>query len=432
MKDGGIGTPATRASIIETLLRREYIERKGKNLVPTPQGQALVLTLPVEVLKSPKLTGSWEEKLTRVSLGQYPRASFMAEVRDFTAQTVKDILGSSGQPSRPVAAGPPSSGGGAAQTAGPSAYAAPAGGASGASLGPCPVCGKPVHEGAKAYSCESGRSCSFVIFKTIAGKNVRDRLAAFLLTGQRTQTFQGFKSKAGKTFAAALQLNAQGQVELHFDNAPASPSASASPRTLVAAPAAPPVAPPAAQTDGLSEDEAPPTKAKKRAKPKAAPVEPAEAPTSPAEPPASPKPKATKKKTKPAEPAEEALSQLQSSQSAAALTQSPEPLTQSPEPLTQAPNALTQAPEASHAGIEGRTCPLCDQGALVKGRRGWGCSRWREGCKFVLWFDQDGLTLDDAHAHALLDGLSVEVRGPQGAATLRLSLYAPTFIVKQP
>jgi hypothetical protein len=50
----------------------------------------------------------------------------------------------------------------------------------------------------------------------------------------------------------------------------------------------------------------------------------------------------------------------------------------------------------------------------------------------VLWFDQDGLTLDDAHAHALLDGLSVEVRGPQGAATLRLSLYAPTFIVKQP
>src|SRR5690606_38912411 len=80
MKDTGLGTPATRASVIETLLRREYITRVKQHLVPTELGIALIESLPVTSLASPELTGIWEARLARIARGEESRAAFMADI----------------------------------------------------------------------------------------------------------------------------------------------------------------------------------------------------------------------------------------------------------------------------------------------------------------------------------------------------------------
>ena len=94
MKDAGLGTPATRAAIIETLLRREYIAREKKSLVATPKGIALIKMLPSPLLKSADLTGQWERKLSLMSRREYDLADFMAEVRAMVTELVTQIANS--------------------------------------------------------------------------------------------------------------------------------------------------------------------------------------------------------------------------------------------------------------------------------------------------------------------------------------------------
>jgi DNA topoisomerase III len=98
MKDAGLGTPATRASIIETLLKREYIVREKKSLVATPKGIALIRMLPTPLLKSAELTGRWEQRLAQMARGQYPRDAFMNEVKGMVAELVEQIAGSRVEP----------------------------------------------------------------------------------------------------------------------------------------------------------------------------------------------------------------------------------------------------------------------------------------------------------------------------------------------
>ncbi|MBK7759122.1 MAG: hypothetical protein IPI35_22555 [Deltaproteobacteria bacterium] len=95
MKRGGLGTPATRAAILETLLRRGYIHRVERELRPTPQGRALIEALPVEELRSAKLTGQWEARLAAMAEGEGGRDDFMQDLRAFTAMLVGRILGAS-------------------------------------------------------------------------------------------------------------------------------------------------------------------------------------------------------------------------------------------------------------------------------------------------------------------------------------------------
>jgi DNA topoisomerase-3 len=95
MKDGGLGTPATRASIIETLLKRGYVQREGKMLAATPVGEGLIDALPVEALRSPELTGAWESRLTAMARGNEARARFMADIADFVTRAVNDLRGAS-------------------------------------------------------------------------------------------------------------------------------------------------------------------------------------------------------------------------------------------------------------------------------------------------------------------------------------------------
>ncbi|HEX8072856.1 MAG TPA: DNA topoisomerase III [Pyrinomonadaceae bacterium] len=93
MKDAGLGTPATRANIIETLLKREYVTREKKSLRATPKGAALIKLLPAPLLKSPELTGRWEQKLALMVRGAYAHADFMAEVKGMVAELVAQIGG---------------------------------------------------------------------------------------------------------------------------------------------------------------------------------------------------------------------------------------------------------------------------------------------------------------------------------------------------
>lgn len=98
MKDSGLGTPATRASIIETLLKREYIAREKKSLVATPKGIALIKMLPSTLLKSAELTGSWEQKLSRMARREYARDQFIREVKDMVCGLVTQIAKSQLEP----------------------------------------------------------------------------------------------------------------------------------------------------------------------------------------------------------------------------------------------------------------------------------------------------------------------------------------------
>jgi DNA topoisomerase III len=98
MKDMGLGTPATRATIIETLLKRAYVAREQKSLVATPKGVALITMLRSPLLTSAELTGQWEQKLARMVRGEYEREVFMREVRVMVADLVAQIAGTAMEP----------------------------------------------------------------------------------------------------------------------------------------------------------------------------------------------------------------------------------------------------------------------------------------------------------------------------------------------
>ncbi len=205
MRGAGLGTPATRAAILQTLLNRGYVERKGRELWSTDRGQVLIASVPVDELKSPELTGRWESRLTEMAEGKEPRLGFMAAVREHTARIVAAI----------AAAEPPAAAAVGAREAEPS-------------LGDCPVCGRPVRERKSVYSCDTGRDCSFVVFKKVAKRAVSKRTVKQLLSGERTGVLNNFKSKKGTSFSAALTLDEDGKVKFVFP--PRSPTGEACPK----------------------------------------------------------------------------------------------------------------------------------------------------------------------------------------------------------
>ena len=142
MKDSGIGTPATRASIIERLVDVGYIERDGRALVATEKGIQVIRLLGEHKLTSPELTGSWERRLRLIEHAEDTRPAFMEDIKKFTTETVQELDKLKGvQIER-------------------------------AKLGPCPICGREITENRKGYSCWSREDpgCGFVIWKKKAGK----------------------------------------------------------------------------------------------------------------------------------------------------------------------------------------------------------------------------------------------------------------------
>jgi len=331
LKERGLGTPATRAAIIETLLRRGYIVRSQKTLSATDLGRYLIALIHDRALKSPEMTGEWEAKLREIEAGRLDRRRFMEEIVQYATELIRSggaplldasRLGSCprcgrsviegkrgygcsgwregcpfvlwkeyrGHPfdieevrelvqcrvlhrpvtfdgSGPVILGLTSSGAvteipvpsGRSQQTGqvteqhseqhtanardkrarrprrappaPDPGKSPmprsarpkrsaVGGAGGPTegIGLCPLCKREVMEREKAFGCNGWKEgCSFVIWKTIAGKKISARTARALLTKGKSAKMKGFKSRAGKKFDARLKLEA-GEVRFDFDS----------------------------------------------------------------------------------------------------------------------------------------------------------------------------------------------------------------------
>jgi DNA topoisomerase-3 len=205
MKDSGIGTPATRASIIELLVNREYVEREGRSLVATEKGIQVIRLLNGHRLTSPELTGSWEKRLGLIEQGEDSRESFMRDIAKFTTETVQELDKLKGvQIER-------------------------------AKLGPCPICGREIGENRKGYSCWSREDpgCGFVIWKRKAGKSLPVSVAKELIeslrqsrergeepgVGRTEKAVTGFRGRSGRTFRAKLRLEQtdEGKWRVEFD-----------------------------------------------------------------------------------------------------------------------------------------------------------------------------------------------------------------------
>jgi DNA topoisomerase III len=198
MKERGLGTPATRAEISETLIRREYIERAGKDLQPTPKGMSVVTMLAAHPITSAELTGDWEKQLVDIEHGKGEREQFMNEIAGFAKTTVEEIANLPDEKIRVERA----------------------------ELGLCPKCGAEtgeiIKENARAFGCTSWKSreepgCGFVIWKRVAGRTLTPEVARQLLEDGRTrEVLSGFRSRAGKPFRARLVLKEDGKVEFEF------------------------------------------------------------------------------------------------------------------------------------------------------------------------------------------------------------------------
>jgi DNA topoisomerase-3 len=193
MKDSGIGTPATRAAIIERLIQVGYIERDGRALVVTEKGLNVIRLLGEHALTSPGLTGEWEHRLAKIEVGDDSREAFMGDIVKFTQETVGELDAKLKDVRIPRA-----------------------------NLGPCPVCGRDIVENRKGYSCWSREDpgCGFVIWKSKAGKQLPVSVARELIkTGRTQKPVTGFKGRSGKGFRArlALQQAQDGKWRVEFD-----------------------------------------------------------------------------------------------------------------------------------------------------------------------------------------------------------------------
>jgi DNA topoisomerase-3 len=192
MKDSGIGTPATRASIIERLIQVGYIERDGRALVATEKGIQVIRLLGAHKLTSAELTGDWERRLGLIEHGEDTRPAFMGDIAKFTTETVQELDKLKGVKIER------------------------------AKLGPCPVCGREVVENRKGYSCWSkdDPGCGFVIWKKKAGKILPQSVVKELMATNKTaKPVTGFKGRSGRTFRAKLKLeqNEEGKWRVEFD-----------------------------------------------------------------------------------------------------------------------------------------------------------------------------------------------------------------------
>lgn len=179
LKDKGVGTPATRASIIEILIQRNYIERKRKNLISTPNGRQLIALVQDERLKSPELTGDWEFRLKQMERGSYDPRKFMSEVESYT----REILEATAEKTIDLK-----------------------------NLGPCPVCKAPVIRGKTGYGCSKWRQgCGFSLKEESLGMRITATLMRELLLNQRSLTAHGIQD-GKQRILGTLKLSKKGKL----------------------------------------------------------------------------------------------------------------------------------------------------------------------------------------------------------------------------
>ncbi len=189
MKETGLGTPATRAGIIETLIKREYVIREKKNLLPTDKGLAVYDLVKDKHIAQAELTGLWEKRLEEIRNGASVQ-DFKAEIKAYTRTITNELLAGGKTISLVSTPQVPKEG----------------------EL-VCPACGKGiVRFNDKAAGCSEYRGgCKFVVWRTMAEKKLTDNQIKLLITKGKTGVLKGFKSKEGNPFEAALEF-AEGRV----------------------------------------------------------------------------------------------------------------------------------------------------------------------------------------------------------------------------
>ena len=187
LRDIGIGTPATRAEIIETLMRRGYVERQKKKLVPTPLGLEVYGAVRGADIANVELTAQWEMSLEDIAEGRKAPREFALGIRDFAKRITADLLEADGVKALKKKM-------------------------EDLEL-KCPRCGKPIRLGDKSAWC---KECGFTVWRTVAGKKLGDTAMRHLLTKGQTGIVRGFKSKSGKEFDAAVSIDKDGRTQLLF------------------------------------------------------------------------------------------------------------------------------------------------------------------------------------------------------------------------
>ena len=196
----GLGTPATRAAILEKLVSSGYVQRKGKQMIPTEDGVAAIRNIP-DYLKSASMTAEWENDLLRMERGEIKPHDFMQGIHGLIDKMLADL--------RQI----------------PTVAAAPH--HNKVSVGNCPVCGNPVHESKLSFCC-ADRNCKFALWKesrylSNMRKTLDKKMAVDLLKKGRTHVKDFYSVKKDKTFAADLVMRVEdgrAQYSLEFPKAP--------------------------------------------------------------------------------------------------------------------------------------------------------------------------------------------------------------------
>ena len=187
MEAKGLGTPATRAAVIEGLIQEEYVHRSGRELVPTPKAFSLLFALRhfgVSEITSPELTGDWEFKLKLMEAGKLRRQEFMEHIEQVTRDMVERIRN-----------------GDIPDTAFATVAA------------PCPKCGGTVQENYRKFQCQK---CDFSLWKVTSGREWSPEEVSELIEKRFVGPLTGFRSRMGKPFAAGIRLNDEFRIEFDF------------------------------------------------------------------------------------------------------------------------------------------------------------------------------------------------------------------------
>lgn len=206
MKSKGIGRPSTRASIIETLLSRQYIQRVKKTLVPTEKGIYLIDSIQNDTLKSPSLTGEWEHKLRLIERNEYKPMTFYNELLNLVSSVVDELK----QVDDSMVQIPESL---ITKTDTQNMNVK--------GIAPCPKCKKGVViDKNKAYGCSEWQNtgCGFTIWKETSKKKISETMVKTLIKKGRTKLLKGFVSKAGNKFEAKLVLDENFKVVFEFES----------------------------------------------------------------------------------------------------------------------------------------------------------------------------------------------------------------------
>lgn len=189
MSQKGLGTPATRAAIIEGLINEKYLLRENRELQPTAKAFSLITLLrglDIPELSSPELTGNWEFKLKQMERGELPRGEFMAQIEQMTRSIVDKTKRheSDTVPGDFVEL-----------------------------KVPCPKCGGVIKENYKKFQCQN---CDFALWKIVAGRQLEIPEVEELIRNRRVGPLQGFRSKLGRPFAAIIKMTGEFKPEFDF------------------------------------------------------------------------------------------------------------------------------------------------------------------------------------------------------------------------